>query len=114
MIIVADGLDITFYDSIEDAEKYLEAIDVNDGVYEIFTEEGLEVEQLTLEVRNYFLKIIPYMSISYKLKIGKLEKSNRLRDLLIRSISYLDKTSVDLTSLKLADLIELGQRYFKS
>jgi hypothetical protein len=39
-IFVADADDITVFASIEDAEKHLEAADVNDGIYEGWDAQG--------------------------------------------------------------------------
>lgn len=39
-LIVAEGLDLTFYDRIEDAENHLEAIDVDNGIYTGYDADG--------------------------------------------------------------------------
>jgi hypothetical protein len=50
-IFIADGDDITVFASIEDAEKYVEAGDVHDGIYEAWDAQGrvlsLEADTIT-------------------------------------------------------------------
>ena len=50
-IFIADGDDIMAFSSIEDAAKYVEAIDVNDGIYEGWDAQGrvlsLEADAVT-------------------------------------------------------------------
>jgi hypothetical protein len=39
-IIVAEGEDISVFESVKSAESYIEAIDVDDGVYQAWDSEG--------------------------------------------------------------------------
>lgn len=46
-ILVFEGWDLHLYDSISDAELDLEAIDIEDGIYEIYDSEGRILEATT-------------------------------------------------------------------
>ena len=112
MIIAIEGLDITYFETLDHAENYLEAVDIADNAYEIFNSEGLEVETHAIEIRKKFLKLIPYSTLSFKLKIGKADKSARLKELIIKSLNYSKNVPQDINSLSLLELIELGKKYF--
>lgn len=48
-LIIAEGLDLHLYDSLQEAELYLEPVDVQDGIYVGYDFEGRE---LLLTVRD--------------------------------------------------------------
>lgn len=88
--IVADGFDVGFYGRKEDAENYMEAIDVRDGVYVGYDSEGR------------LLKISPHGQAS-EITLAEEDPghSEDLRNLLIELLSRRGRKSerTDLESL---------------
>ena len=86
-LIIAEGLDISFYDRLEDAECSLEAIDVKEGLYEAYDSEGslLKLSVLDRETPVLFglmKPVLEHVNISlaednpsHSLKLEKLLRS---------------------------------------
>lgn len=55
-LIVAEGLDVRFFRSLEAAEQYLEIADVVNGVYRIFDSHG---RRMTPRVRGNVVELLP-------------------------------------------------------
>jgi hypothetical protein len=101
-VIVAEGLDILFYDDIEDAEKHLEPIDVDNGIYVAYDADGR-----LLKIQNDDNKI----SISIFEQNPTHRKS--LEDLLRKFLDFCHDPAARDNLCTLSGLIEASRKFAK-
>lgn len=96
-IIVNESGDADIFDSVEQAEGYLEAVDVNDGRYEAYDSEGRKL-------------LLTATSDAVKIQEGEVEPTHadELRTILINFLVNMGDTDHGLRGLSLEKLVTIS------
>ena len=115
-IVVVEGFDISVHPTVRHAEAQTEAVDVRDGIYDVYDSEGylleFQVEPVEEERHFWFLKwIVHYDRVILKEHIPKTDRSDELREKLIHYMSGWRRPKEDPQTLSLPQLIKEVGKY---
>ncbi len=103
-IIICDGMDISFFNSLEVAQISIEPTDVNNNLYTIYDSTGLLLHPVVIDD--------PIYDVVRIYTTDELRK-NELFETLVEFYSEIGHEKKVLETMNLPQLIEIGKAYFK-
>lgn len=117
-IVILDGGDIIVFESVEDAEAWVEVSDVENNLFSAYDSTGilLKFDVVTTNLQRRFLWFSlqePVKRVVINETTSPTDKSIELREALVEFLSWFGKPRNSLSSLSLPELVMEVSRYSK-